>query len=283
MNTTAINTNVTQFNEGNANIAARLIERKKRIIDANMDAISGKTIVDLAANNGRWSYAAIEAGANKVTSIEGRPERVVEAKNLFAELGVSEKIETHCGDMYDWLFTNSALRPDTVFCLGIYYHIMDHYYLLKQMAKLKPQTIIIDSGFVRSFRNSVHIQMEDPNLHLNALKVHDAQSTELVGFVSLGLMIQMSWNLGYSCRPVVWDPEQIQEPNSVHDYLLGRRYTVRLEKTDSFVDDKWKSYWAKALKVLNPEFESLMEKESHDFRTDDRARHPLKNSEFSIM
>jgi len=275
--------NLAHFDDGNKKISARLLERKKRIIDANLDAISGKTIVDLASNNGRWSYAAIEAGATKVISIEGRQERIDDAKQYFSDLKVSDKIETNCGDMYHWLFENADLRPDTVFCLGIYYHIMDHYFLLKQIANLQPKTVIIDSGFVRSFRNSVHVQLENPDRHLNALKVHPDQQAEFAGFVSLGLMIQMSWNLGYSCRPVIWDPAELDSPSSVQDYLMGRRYTLRLEKMDGHIDSDWKSSWRSALKALNPKFEILLDKEQHDFRIDDRVRSAMKSMEFSIM
>lgn len=275
--------NLAMFNDGNTNISDRLAERKKRIIDANIDALVGKTVVDLASNNGRWSYAAIEAGAEKVISIEGRQERIDDAKKLFSDLNVTDRIQTNHGDMYHWLFENAHLRPDTVFCLGIYYHIMDHYFLLKQIANLQPKTIIIDSGFVRSFRNSVHIQLEDPQLHRNALKVHAEQKAEVVGFVSLGLMIQMAWNLGYSCRPVPWNPSEIDNQASVQDYLIGRRYTVRLEKMNGVVDEDWKTHWNDALVSLDKRFASLLDKEQHDFMVDDRVRSPMKNMEFSIF
>ena len=271
------------FSDGNNELLDRLIERHRRIIDSNLDAIKNRTILDLAANNGRWSYAAIAAGANKVISIEGREQKVNDAKKAFEKLAISDRVDLNTGDMYLWLNKNSKLKVNTVFCLGIFYHVMDHYMLLKQISNISPEAIIIDSGFVRSFRNSVHIQTENPNKHLNTLQVYEGQQKEIVGFVSLGLMIQMAWNLGYSCRPIVWDPKEINNRNCVHDYLMGRRFTLRLNRTSKFEDPNWKDKWRDALTTLDPKFVGLFDRETHDALTDDRVRRPFANTEFTIM
>jgi len=273
---------ITIFDDNNPRIGLRLNERLKRIVDANKDAFDGKTLIDLAANNGRWSYAAVAAGAKHVHSIEWRQERIDDALGYFKTLGVSDKISTNQGDMFRWL-DNFQGDVDTVLCLGVYYHIMDHYMLLRKMAAVDPTVIIIDSGFVRSFRNSVHIQLEDPSAHLNTSGVFEGQTVELVGFVSLGLLIQMSWNLGYSCKPVVWNPKTIPDPSVVQDYMMGRRYTVRLDKMDGNRDSNWAGAWREALVTLNPKFELLMDKKTHDLMVDTRAKDGLGSSEYSIF
>ena len=73
--------NFNIFDDGNEDNAFRLQERCTRIINSNLDAIKGKSVLDIAANNGRWSYAALAHGAKKLVSIEGRKERVDDAKN----------------------------------------------------------------------------------------------------------------------------------------------------------------------------------------------------------
>lgn len=271
------------FSDGNEGIANRLRERHKRIIVANLDAIQNKKVIDIAANNGRWTYAALAAGATSVLSIEGREERVADAIRFLDRLGFSEKYQASVGDMYDFLYDNRGTRVDTVFCLGIYYHVMDHSHFLRQMARMNPTTIIIDSAFVRSFRNSVHVQTENPSLHLNALSLYNGQKAEPVGFISLGLMIQMAWNLGYTCRPVTWDPIDIENPDDVHDYMMGRRFTLRLEKMSGHYDKNWMSHWRTALVALNAKFEQLFNIDTHDLVSDDRARRPVENSQFTIL
>jgi len=271
------------FSDGQQRFEDRLNERQKRIIDANLDAIADKTVIDIAASNGRWSYAAIAAGAEKVFSIEGRPDRAAQARDYFDQLGVADQIEADTGDMYEWLQSKASNQYDTVLCLGIFYHVMDHYMLMRRITDLHPKTIIIDSGFVRSFRNSVRIITENPNLYSNALSVHDGQSKEVVGIVSLGLMIQMAWNFGYNCRPVIWETDDIQNKNSVHDYVTGRRFTLRLDKIEGNHDPEWKEHWKLALTALDPRFAGLLDQELHDGLVDDTVKHPFESMEFSIF
>jgi len=268
--------------DNNPKIKNRLYERKKRIIDANLDIIQDKKIIDIASNNGRWSFAAVEAGAQLVHSIEGRIDKVAEAKAHFKRLDVNDKIRTNTGDLYNWLYDNQRINVDTIFCLGIFYHITDHYHLLKLMARTNAKSIIIDSGFVRSFKNMVHIQAENPKLHRNALPEFEDQEQELVGFISLGMLIQLSWNLGYTCRPVSWNPKEVEYKNEVQDYMMGRRYTVRLDKMQHFHDSNWQSYWKDELVKINPKFSGLFDKTTHDSVSDDRQRSSLRNSSITI-
>lgn len=273
----------SEFSSANPTILARLQERHKRIIDANADAIAGKRVLDLASNNGRWSYGALAAGAKSVTSVEGRPDKVEEARQIMEKLGIAGDCTFHVGDIYDWLYENRGAAVDTIFCLGIFYHIMDHYRLLTLMARTAASTIIIDSGFVRSFRNSVHVQLEDPAAHRNALPKFEGQRAEFAGFVSLGLMIQMAWNLGFSCRPITWAPAEVEDREAVHDYMIGRRYTLRLDRTGAHQDTDWKASWHSALVALNPRFANLFDRKTHDSAVDDRVRRPFESMQFSVM
>jgi len=263
----------TEFAGSKKNLA-RLEERNKRIILANKsEFIEGKRVLDLAANNGRWSVAAAHAGAKEVLAVEGRQELVAEATNLANEHGVGDRCRFMQGDIYDWLYVHRSERVDTVFCLGVYYHIMDHYHLLRSIARLKPSCILIDSGFVRSFKSLVHVQTENPNLELNALPAFEGQAGEIVGFVSLGLMNQMAWNCGYAVDPIIWDPAEVEHKNSVHDYLLGRRFTLRLTPQDlGGYDPRWQERWREALVRLNPRFEKLLDAQTAHLAEDGRVK-----------
>jgi len=275
--------NFSIFNDGNEGIENRLRERFARIVEANQEAFDGQRVLDIAANNGRWTYAALASGAKFVQSIEGREDRVADAVKFLTSQGFEGRFNAATGDLFDFLYEARPGDFDTVLCLGIYYHVMDHYHLLKLMTRLEPEVVLIDSGFVRSFRNSVHVQMEDPSKHLNALEVFENQSAEPVGFVSLGLMLQMAWNVGYSCRPVIWDPSEIGHPDDVHDYLLGRRFTLRLNRMSGHHDPDWQEYWRPALAALKPDFVGLLDRSTHDAQMDARVRQAIKNTEFSVI
>jgi len=271
------------FEKNNVSVFQRLQERHKRIIEKNRDSIEGKRVIDLACNNGRWTYAAVAAGARSVIGIEGRKEKVEEAKKIMRSLTTAETYDFAVADIFDWLTANRNQPVDTILCLGVYYHIMDHYRLLTLMANTGASTIIIDSGFVRSFRNSVHVQLENPLIHPNALPKFAGQKAELAGFVSLGLMIQMAWNTGYTCRPVPWVPQEVEHKSSVPDYLAGHRFTVRLDKSEGHADPEWKSSWHAAVVALDARFAKLFDKATHDAVVDDRVRRPFQSMQFSVL
>lgn len=275
--------NFEAFADGSGRLADRLAERHKRIVNANSDAFIGKVVIDLAASNGRWSYASIAAGARKVVSIEGRPERAQAAKGILSQMGVADKIDINIGDMYSFLDNYKGEPPDTILCLGIYYHIMDHYKLLQSMAALAPGTLLIDGGFVRSFRNSVVIMTEDPNAYSNALSRFPGQKEELVGIVSLGLMLQMAWNVGYNCRPIIWDPKDVVNVDAVRDYIMGRRFTLRLERAVGDGQRNWKAAWAPALEALDPSLLKMLDQSTHDQVADHRVRRPLETMQFTVL
>lgn len=272
-----------EFETRNATVLDRLQERHKRIVDANIDAIAGKAVLDLASNNGRWSFAALEAGASYVVGVEGRSEKATEASRLLSTLTSRRDYRFDVEDMFDWLVLNENESVDTIFCLGVFYHVMDHHRLLQLMARTSATTFIIDSGFVRSFRNSVHVQTEDPTAHRNALQKFSGQKEEFAGFISLGLMIQMAWNLGFTCRPIIWRPEEVDNKRAVQDYMMGRRFTLRLSRTGNHNDKDWQESWREALMALNPKFINMFGKDTHDRAVDDRVRRPFQNMQFSVL
>jgi len=108
------------FSDNNKENENRLRERFKHIITKNLDVIKGKRILDIAANNGRWTYAALASAASHVTSIEGRQDRIEDAVKFMNELGFnSNQYKTYCGDMYDFLYDHKDdLKIDTVFLLA---------------------------------------------------------------------------------------------------------------------------------------------------------------------
>jgi hypothetical protein len=131
---------------------------------------------------------------------------------------------------------------------------MDHYMLMKLMARLAPQMIIMDSGFLRSFDLMVSIHKENPSLYTSALPKYASQKSEIVGVVSLGLMIEMAANFGYQVEPVPWKPAEIRFPASVADYLSARRFTLRLARSNDarVQNSEWKARWSDVLSALRP-------------------------------
>jgi hypothetical protein len=68
----------------------RLNQRYLACIKWNKAAIQGKRILDLASHDGRWSFAAIKAGATNVVGIEARDHLVQAAVVNLREYGVAD-------------------------------------------------------------------------------------------------------------------------------------------------------------------------------------------------
>src|SRR4051795_7628198 len=59
----------------------RLNLRHEAIFGEDGDLFAGARVLDVASHDGRWSLAALEAGAASVLGIEARPDLVANAKS----------------------------------------------------------------------------------------------------------------------------------------------------------------------------------------------------------
>jgi hypothetical protein len=210
--------------------AQRMHERHKRIIEANPDSFQGKTVLDLASHNGRWTYAALEAGATFALGIEARQELISRGIPEFVEIP-QEKYQFICGDIFDQQALASAAgyrKFDTVLCLGIFYHITDHYRLIRQMRSFNPSSIIFDSSFLTGDTSAVRFRQEDSSDPSNALPEHDDVSGALKGLASIGFMRQTAALSGYDMHIIPWRRDNTDHPESVEDYLDSTREARRL-------------------------------------------------------
>ncbi|NWN51205.1 hypothetical protein HT121_28335 [Pseudomonas sp. MAFF 301514] len=90
----------------------RLNSRHSAIMERNREFIKGKRILDIASHDGRWSFAALQAGAAHVTGIEPRQELINNAMETFNEYG----IEPSRFDFYAVMSsTTSAIKNLTLF------------------------------------------------------------------------------------------------------------------------------------------------------------------------
>ena len=77
------------FQTGRSDLRGRRMQhRHTALIEANRDAIAGKRVLDLASHDGRWSFAALAAGAHHVTGVEARRNLVESAHQTFGAYGV---------------------------------------------------------------------------------------------------------------------------------------------------------------------------------------------------
>jgi 2-polyprenyl-3-methyl-5-hydroxy-6-metoxy-1,4-benzoquinol methylase len=125
----------------------RLNLRYEAIFGENRDIFEGASVLDLASHDGRWSLAALAAGARSVTGIEARPELVKGAAKNLAEYGYqADRARFITGDVHQVL-TTQELDADVVLCLGFLYHTLRYNELLNGIRKTNARYLSGTGGF----------------------------------------------------------------------------------------------------------------------------------------
>ena len=125
----------------------RINRRYQALIEPNGEIIRGKSVLDIASHDGRWSFAAHAAGARYVLGIEAREHLVKNSQdNMRAYQVPEDQVEFVLGDVFEKLDQLEPGRFETVFCFGFFYHTMHHMLLLNKIARLRPTHIVLDTS-----------------------------------------------------------------------------------------------------------------------------------------
>lgn len=183
----------------------RLNKRHDFIIRPFEDELRGASVLDLASHDGRWSYALAAAGASRVVGIEGRKD-MIEQFDTYPGTDLNDRISFIHGDVYDEIpRLAAAAEPfDVVALYGLYYHVMDHYRLLKLIDLLRPRLIIIDSEFHLCEHATIRLATESTGSHLNSLEQVTGQQIAPVGIPSAKAIEVMAGTLGYQVEWADW-------------------------------------------------------------------------------
>ena len=143
---------------------ARLNIRHEGMFESNQAIFTDAKVLDLASHDGRWSMAALDAGASHVTGVEGRAELVSEAESTFSMYGVdSSRYRFINDDMFDVLHdpVGNGIDVDVVMCLGFIYHTLRYQDLFAGIRALKPKYFLIDTAVIKHDKAMVLLHSED--------------------------------------------------------------------------------------------------------------------------
>lgn len=153
-----------------ASSATRLNLRHQAMIEANRDILDGARVLDLASHDGRWSFAALKAGAAHVTGVEARRPLVENANKTFAEYGVpTDRYSFVQGDMFRVL-AEQEFDVDVVMCLGFIYHTLRYGELFRGIMDAKPRHCIIDTKVILGDEPLVRLNVNRTGVQSNAAK-----------------------------------------------------------------------------------------------------------------
>ncbi|MGA0542788.1 class I SAM-dependent methyltransferase [Neotabrizicola sp. VNH66] len=202
----------------------RMNMRHSFIIEPFLTDLDGAKVLDLAAHDGRWSYALAAAGARQVIGVEARPELVAKFSDMPHDAPAS-KVELVVADLFDALqdYVREEQTFDVVAIYGVLYHVMDHFLLLRRVTALRPKLVIIDSEFITGNSPMVQMVRERTDNPLNAIEATANQEVTMVGIPSVGAMEAMADVLGYRCFWLDWEAVSADQRAGLSDYFRNAR------------------------------------------------------------
>jgi hypothetical protein len=216
---------------------SRLNMRHLGIIKENRDVLRGSRVVDIASHDGRWAFAALDAGATHVTGIEGRRELVEHAYRTFRTKGVPDGAYDFIeGDVHERLH-DPEVKADVVMCLGFLYHTSRYAELFAGIASTGAEYVIVDTRVLHGVSGPlVEMRAERTAHQAKALRDRYALGKQVLSAVpSEAAVVLMLETAGYQVdHRTDWSKLLGLRPRARHvlQYRNGRRVTLRARRTD---------------------------------------------------
>lgn len=208
----------------------RLNHRYQGIIDWNKEIIEKSRVLDIASHDGRWAFAAIKAGAKHVTCIEARQHHVNNLNENMKNYNVINYSVIQ-GDVHDEI-TKLDQQYDVIFCLGFFYHTLEHGSLMKHFERLNPSYVIFDCDIVNT---NVDKSVSGPVIKLkyentkNGLFAVGEEDKKLVGTPTVEAIEMMCDAYGFSSEIYDYQPS-LEYRNNMYVGENRSRITLRAKK-----------------------------------------------------
>ncbi len=133
-------------------LRGRVRYRTKLIVDevAKRYDFKGKRLLDIASNCGYWSARYAEHGAVSLLAVEGRADYVEQGRlywghNRFVLPGAFEFMRGNVMERETWDRVREKGPFDFTLCCGILYHIPDYEKVLRHIASVTREAVLIDT------------------------------------------------------------------------------------------------------------------------------------------
>ena len=201
-------------------LSLRQLYRRQLLIDevCKRFDFKGKRILDVACNCGYWSSIYLsEYGARSVVGVEGRSQFIEQAGLLYRSLGIDDRATFIKANVMEIDYMLEGSPFDFVLCAGILYHVLEPELLIKKIAAVNSDTMVLDTRV-----GSGQIIDEPRNLCFNAI---DATSRKIIP--KQNRLVQCVKDLGYDVEILVPPPEPVVDGEELGGYVIG--------KSDSYV------------------------------------------------
>jgi protein-L-isoaspartate O-methyltransferase len=207
----------------------RLNKRHHAIFASVPSLFQGRRVLDIASHDGRWSFAALKAGAAHVFGIEPREHLVRNARETLAAYGCDRSsFRFEQGDVFEVL-SKSEEKFDAVLCLGFFYHTYRHPELMALIKRCAPQVLVMDTAVHNEEGMLCRVKRDKSELEWDA--AHDASTYKgetYAAFPTPALLKDMLTHFDFNYQEVDWRAVINLDGNTtwVDDYEVGRRVTM---------------------------------------------------------
>jgi hypothetical protein len=223
---------------------SRLNARYTALIHENRARLKDATVLDLASHDGRFSFAALQAGARRVVGIEIDPRLVAAAHENFDAYNVDpDRYEFVQRDMFEHF--DDLEEFDVVLCFGILYHITDHMQLLGNIAGMEPQWLIVDTHV--SFHDGAVVELRS-----RRGESPPPPGSDLEGYPSRAALDAMLASFGWETQYFDWHSSGLIEAGGLDDYRSGRRVSAVVRGTER-IPDETRDYAVALVRAYQPE------------------------------
>ena len=214
---------------------SRLNARWRAIIGWNTAVLAGRRVLDLGCHDGRWSFAALEAGASHVTGVEARAHLAKKAAENFNYFGVpAGAYDIVTGDAVEALRGMKIGSVDILMCLGFFYHTLEHMRLLLEARRLGAEYLIIDTSISPAKEPIVALAFESTEDARNAVDYGlTGNNKALVGAPSRSGLLAMLDYAGYQAVFFDWQNNAVGDWTDLPDYAAHLRVTVRAQRQNT--------------------------------------------------
>jgi SAM-dependent methyltransferase len=211
---------------------SRLDSRWRAIIAWNRDILTGRRVMDLGCHDGRWSFAALKAGASHVIAVDGRAHLIEKARENFGFYDVpAAAYEFATADAIETLRAMPVGRIDILMCLGFFYHTMEHMRLLLEAKRIGVEYIIIDTATSPADEPIVALAFESVRDTRNSIDYGlTGNNNVLVGMPSRSALVAMLDYAGYQAVFFDWQNNRVDDWTDLPDYLANLRLTARARR-----------------------------------------------------
>lgn len=192
------------MSSSNVNVNANRLNWRAEVLIARMpDAIVGKRVLDLGSHDGRFSYAALACGAKYVLGVEAREKHVEHARRNLLDRGIApSQFDFAVADLVPYLRTIAPGTFDTVFCFGLFSHLIEQVEVLREIRRLAPAYLLIDTWVAKEKLNLLErLRNQKVNAHVAHTQLGRRRGKRTIG--SLMRSVKELWGGQYRTGTLV--------------------------------------------------------------------------------